>query len=49
MIALLSRFLSDDLAKLEQMKEAYESSKQGMEGYMYIIAQVRGQYRRIFG
>jgi len=30
-IALLSGFLSDDLTKLEQMKEAYASSRQGMK------------------
>lgn len=30
-VALLSKFLSDDLTKLDQMKEAHENSRQGMQ------------------
>ena len=37
MVALLSNFLSDDLTKLDQMKEAHENSRQGIQFVVHCV------------
>ena len=36
-VALLSNFLSDDLTKLDQMKEAHENSRQGIQFVLHCV------------